>query len=212
MRILQLMETLDYSDLKKHLQKDYLLKELPELHLDNAIEYLVGDGIIVLVNEKLSLSQPAKNQIKKEIKESEEVQNNVNEQIEDILKEKLPSIKSHQISLITNNLNLILSESFANNGTTTAKILTQSSDGMSDLKSLSGFEENYNTRILNVVSKNLHDKLDEIFHDLFSNPTEEFSKIFIFFSSKLCLPWSVKHRSAIQANGKIIMVKEKHLS
>ena len=168
--------TLDYSDLKKHLQKDYLLKELPELHLDNAIEYLVGDGIIVLVNEKLSLSQPAKNQIKKEIKESEEVQNNVNEQIEDILKEKLPSIKSHQISLITNNLNLILSESFANNGTTTAKILTQSSDGMSDLKSLSGFEENYNTRILNVVSKNLHDKLDEIFHDLFSNPTEEFSK------------------------------------
>lgn len=168
--------TLSYGELKKCIQKDYPLKNLPEIHIDNAIEYLVGEGNIVLVNEKLSLSQPIKNKIKKEIKESEEEQEKFLSYIENILQEKIPVIKSQQISLITNNLHLILAESFANNGTTTAKILTQSSDGMSELKSLSGFEENYCTKILNVVSKEQHNKLDEIFHDLFSNPSEEFSR------------------------------------
>lgn len=168
--------TLSHVDLKKYLQKDYPLKNFPELHINNAIEYLVGEGSIVLVNEKLSLSQPIKNKIKKEIKESEEEQEKILSYIKDVLQEKIPLIKPNQISLITNNLHLILSESFANNGTTTAKILTQSPDGMSELKSLTGFEENYCTKILNVVSKEHHKKLDEIFHDLFSNPSEEFSR------------------------------------
>lgn len=168
--------TLSYGELKKYIQKDYPIKNLPELHLDTAIEYLVGDGSLDLVNEKLSLSQTTKNQIKKEIKESDEEQEEINNYIQKTLQEKLPSIKPHQISLIVNNLHLVLADSFAHNGTTTAKILTRSSNGMSELKSLSGFEENYCTKILNVVSKEYHNKLDEIFHHMFSNPSEEFSK------------------------------------
>ncbi len=168
--------TLDYEEIKKYIQKDYPIKRLPEIHLDSAIEFLVDDGSVIPINKKFSLSQPIKNKIKKEIKESEEDQNKVIESIENVLKEKLPSIKPHQISLITNNLNLILAESFANNGTITAKILTQSSDSMSKLKSLSGFEKNYCTKILDVVSKEHHNKLDEIFHEMFSNPSEEFSE------------------------------------
>jgi len=168
--------TLSHTELKKYLQKDYPLKNLPELHINSAIEHLVGEGSIALVNEKLSLSQPIKNKIKKETKESEEEQEKILAYIENTLREKIPLIKDHQISLITNNLHLILAESFANNGTTTAKILTQSGDSMSELKSLSGFEDNYCTKILNVVSKEHHNKLDEVFHELFSNPSEEFSK------------------------------------
>ena len=167
---------LSHIDLKNHLQEDYSLKNLPELHICNAIECLVGEGNIILINEKLSLSQLIKNKLKKDIKESKEEQEKILSNIKNILQEKIPLIKSHQISLIANNLHLILAESFANNGTTTAKILTQSPDGMSELRSLSGFEENYCKKILNVISKEHHNKLDEILHDLFSNPSEEFGK------------------------------------
>lgn len=168
--------TLSYQDLIKKIESHYNIKKIPTLHLDSAIEKLMESGNIDKINQRLSLTQKKRSEIKKQNKKTVELENNLKSTITSRLKEGIPKIKDSEIELIISNLSIVLGTVFANYGSVAAKVITEGLDGMTEIRKRPAFQEIYNKKILNVIPKPFHNDLDKIFNDLFYNPTEDFSE------------------------------------
>jgi len=168
--------TLSYQDLIKKIESHYNIKKIPTLHLDSAIEKLMENGNIDKINQRLSLTQKKRNEIKKQNKKTDELENNLKSTITSRLKEGIPKIKDNEIELILSNLAIVLGTTFANYGSVAAKVIIEGLDGMTEIRKRPAFQEIYTRKILNVIPKPFHNDLDKIFNDLFYNPTEDFSE------------------------------------
>lgn len=171
--------TLNYEDLKKFMGIDYGIKNIPDLHLQEAISNLTENNLLTIINEKLNLSQVKRNEIKKNLKEMHVLENKVKEDIIRSLQERIPSMSSEQCNLILENLSILLGTTFAKYGNTSARILTEGMNSITKLKNQDGFQELYAKKILSIVKKDIQKELDDFFNDYFGNPTEEVSK-FLF--------------------------------
>lgn len=80
---------------------------------------------------------------------------------------------------IIENLSYLLGTTFAMYGSTSARILTEGLNRMSELKNQDGFQSHYERLILSTVPKDVRKDLDEFFNEYFGNPTEEVAK-FLF--------------------------------
>ena len=171
--------SITYDDLKKKIGEDFGINKIPDLHLKDAISDLVEKEMLSEVNTKLTLSQIKRNEIKKNIKEMCELEDKVHDDIFKALHEEIPSISDQQCKKIIENLSYLLGATFARYGSTSARILTEGLNRMSELKNQDGFQSMYEKLILRIVANDVRNDLDEFFNEYFGNPTEEVAK-FLF--------------------------------
>ncbi|MCH7561659.1 MAG: histone H1/H5 family protein [Thaumarchaeota archaeon] len=139
--------TLSYDDLKNHLQTEYNITKIPDLHLKNAINNLTGSGILSTINQKLNISQVKRNEIKKNLKESLELENQIRKDIFEALHKKIPTISTQQCDLILEKLSILLGTTFARYGNVSVRILTEGMNRITELKKQDGFQEIYQKAI-----------------------------------------------------------------
>jgi len=159
--------TLDHKNLLEFIGKDYHIKKIPELHIQEAIETLMEKKEIEIVNQRLSLSQIKRNEIKKSLKNTENREVKIKTNLSNSLKKRIPDITEQQVSLILNNFSLLLGTTFAKFGSISARILTQGTNRIGELKKRPGFQEIYQKKILNVVKQQHHKELDKLFNEFF---------------------------------------------
>ncbi len=143
--------TLSYDDLKNHLEIDYQITKIPDLHLKNAIDNLTESGILSMINQKFDISQVKRNEIKKNLKEMSDLENQIKGDIFESLHEKISSISTQQCELILEKLSILLGTTFARYGTTSARILTEGMHKLTELKKQNGFQEIYQNTLLSSV-------------------------------------------------------------
>ncbi len=165
--------------MKNHLETDYNITKIPDLHLKNAIDNLTEAGVLSIINQKLDISQVKRNEIKKSLKETRDLENQIKDDILKSLHEKIPSISTQQCELILEKLSILLGTTFARYGTTSARILTEGMHKLTELKKQKGFQEIYQNTLLSIISEDLRDDLDKFFNEYFGNPDEKVS-IYLF--------------------------------
>jgi predicted nucleic acid-binding protein len=171
--------TITYNDLKKNIEEDFGIKNIPDLHLKEAINILVEKDDVSMINHKLNLSQVKRNEIKKNLKEMCDLEDKIRTNLFQALQKSIPSISEQQCKKILENLSILLGTTFAKYGSTAARILTEGINRISKLKKQNGFQDMYEKQILSIVSKDVRNNLDEFFNEFFGNPTEEVAK-FLF--------------------------------
>ena len=171
--------TVTYDDLKKKIGDDFGIKKIPDIHLREAIANLSKENALSKINSKLTLSQVKRNEIKKNIREICELEDKIRDSIFESLHEKIPSISDQQCRKIIENLVKLLGVAFAKYGSTSARILTEGINKISELKNQDGFQLHYEKLILTIVSKDVRNALDEFFNEYFGNPSEEVAR-FLF--------------------------------
>ena len=179
--------SITYDDLKKKIEEGFGINKIPDLHLKDAISNLAEKEDLSEITSKLTLSQVKYDEIKKNIKEICDLEDRIQNNIFESLHKKIPSISDQQCKQIIENLSHFFGTIFARYGSTSARILTEGINKMSELKDQDGFQSLYEKLILNIVSKDVRNDLDEFFNEYFGNPRGRRSKIFVFKSAKLCV-------------------------
>ena len=168
-----------YDDLKKKIGEGFGINKIPDLHLKDAINNLVNKKDLSEINSKLTLSQIKYDEIKKNIKEISDLEDRIQNNISESLHKKIPSISDQQCKKIIENLSYLFGTIFARYGSTSARILTEGINKMTELKNQDGFQSLYEKLVLRIVAKDVKNDLDEFFNEYFGNPTEEVAK-FLF--------------------------------
>ena len=171
--------SITYDDLKKKIEEGFGINKIPDLHLKDAISNLAEKEDLSEITSKLTLSQVKYDEIKKNIKEICDLEDRIQNNIFESLHKKIPSISDQQCKQIIENLSHFFGTIFARYGSTSARILTEGINKMSELKDQDGFQSLYEKLILNIVSKDVRNDLDEFFNEYFGNPAEDVAK-FLF--------------------------------
>ena len=174
-----MQKSITYDQLKKKIEEDFGIEKIPDLHLRIAIDHLVEKKALSKIDSKLVLSQIKYDEIKRNIQEITSLENRVQSDIFESMRKKIPSISDQQCRGIIKNLSKLFGATFAEYGSTSARILTEGINRMSKLKSQDGFQPLYEKLILYTVAKDVRNDLDEFFNDYFGNPTEDVAK-FLF--------------------------------
>ena len=172
-------EGITYDDMKEKIGEGFGINKIPDLHLKDAINNLAKKGDLLETNSKLTLSQVRHDEIKKNIKEICDLEDRIQNNIFESLHKKIPSISDQQCKKIIENLSHLFGTIFARYGSTSARILTEGINKMSELKNQDGFQSLYEKLVLRIVARDVRNDLDEFFNEYFGNPTEEVAK-FLF--------------------------------
>lgn len=176
-------EFLEYNKLMDKLKDEFHFSETPpKLHIDEAIQRLIGSDDVVVKEQLLKLTRKKRDQIDSELTASENTETKVIENLQEKIKENIPSITEKQLHSITDNLYELFGSLFASYGNETAKIFLEAGKSVQDLKKQTNFQQIYQEKILATLATKHHDTIDKIFNNFFEKSTPEISKFFYTLS------------------------------
>lgn len=116
-------EFLEYNKLMDKVKDEFHFSETPpKLHIDESIQRLIGYDEVVVEEQLLKLTRKKRIQIDSELIASENIEIKVIKNLQERIKENIPSITTKQLDSITDNLFELFGSLFASYGNETAKI------------------------------------------------------------------------------------------
>ena len=166
---------LAYDAIDYHIKSDHDLS-IPKIHLDCAIERLIENKSISKNEQFLTLEKSKIKEIEENDSEVETIRNNVFNELRKTISEKISNIPKTQVDLIIANFEELLKDTFNRYGIQAARIFTNSTEKIKELKGYSGFKEGYQKSIVQIVVEENREKLDKVLNGFFFHPSENFSK------------------------------------
>ena len=167
---------LNNEEIKEHIEKDYELKNIPDIHLEPALERLKQKKYLIEDTE-YSLSADKRIEIRQHNASFEDYAKNISDDLKQQIETKIPDISETLRESVVKNFYKLLAKTFTTHGKIAAKLIIDKKS-MYILKKYKGFKFDYDILVLNDIPKHLRQKIDNLFNEFFVNPTEERSKFF----------------------------------
>ena len=167
--------SMSYDGVTHHIEQDYSIKDIPKLHIDNALERLIEKSVITKQNQILILSESEFIQIQKNVEGVEYLKNSVYNELKNKIKEKIV-MQDEKLDLIIRGFEDIVTESFSRYGLTVARIFVDENKNNKSFKNLTAVAERFQKSILPIVSTEDRDKLEKVFNEFFSSPSSNLNR------------------------------------
>ncbi len=165
-------KTLDWNKIKKFLEDEFHLSEIPQFHVDDAINRLIVKKFVLKNNRILSLSNEKWEKFDRSFKEVETIESKVKDEIRKFSQKFIPEAKKSDIDIIVDNFTNLLGSIFEKHGLEVAKIFVEEQR----TKKYKSFTEFYKNEILKKIPKTYHESIDKMFYEIFSNPSKTLSQ------------------------------------
>ena len=169
--------SLSMTEIMDHIETDYNLTKLPPIHIEPAISRLASKKWIV-GKERLSLTSDKIIEIKQHNQIFIEDMEIVLKDLEEKIRKRIPDLPIPLVKATVKNFYKLLGKTFTTYGKVAAKLIIDQQGTIDSLKNYTGFREDYNELVLNLIPEHLQDSIDEIFNEFFFDPTEKQSKFF----------------------------------
>ena len=169
--------SLTKKEIKEHIEDDYNLISIPDIHLESAYVNLQTKKLII-GTEKLSLSSDKNIEIKQNNDEFIDYMKKILDELDLQIKQTIPDIGDSLRQLTVKNFYQLLGKTFTIHGKVAAKIVIDNNGSFEELKSYLGFKSDYEELVLKNIPQHLRTKVDNLFNEFLFKPTVERSRFF----------------------------------
>src|SRR3989344_5797859 len=169
--------SLTKKEIKEHIEDDYNLISIPDIHLESAYVNLQTKKLII-GTEKLSLSSDKNIEIKQNNDEFIDYMKKILDELDLQIKQTIPDIGDSLRQLTVKNFYQLLGKTFTIHGKVAAKIVIDNNGSFEELKSYLGFKSDYEELVLKNIPQHLRTKVDNLFNEFLFEPTVERSRFF----------------------------------
>ena len=170
------INALDIDGILNQMEKIFHLKNIPDIHIINAVNKLEESGVIIKTGRIYSIPDEQCNIIKENTKISQKIEYKVKNTLEEKIIKKFGNIHDDIIKQIVENFFILLDKTIEQQGTYATRVFSTSPKDIHVLHNQSDFHPTFKETILKLIPKQYHDSLYEILEDFFSNPSIELSK------------------------------------